>query len=232
MSAPSSEDRIRELVRDLRPVRPIPPLRSEAAVVAGTGLAVVCLAWRMGAFLPRARLDPAWLDARFLVILFGLALVAFGAISAALASAVPGRERSVRVGFRIGMLGIFLTLASGLFGVTRSAVELSPAAASAAAACLVTSWVLGFASCAVACVFIARSAMRRPNASAALAIAGSVALGAFVVHAYCPAGDALHQLVAHAAAPLIAVAVLTPLVSVVLRYGTRLDRLDGPRPKS
>ena len=74
MSAPSSEDRIRELVRDLRPVRPIPPLRSEVAVVAGTGLAVVCLAWRMGAFLPRARLDPAWLDARFLVILFGLAL--------------------------------------------------------------------------------------------------------------------------------------------------------------
>lgn len=232
MSAPSSEDRIRELVRDLRPVRPIPALRNEFAVVAGTALAVVFLAWRLGAFLPRAPLDSAWFDPRFLVILFGLALVAFGAISAALASAVPDRERAVRIGFRIGILGIVLMLASGLFGVARSALDLSPAAMSACAACLISALMLGFASCLVACVFIARAAMRRPNASAALAIAGSVALGAFAVHAHCSAGDAFHQLVAHAAAPLIAVAILTPLVSVVLRYGTRRDRLDAPRPKS
>lgn len=232
MSAPSSEDRIRELVRDLRPVRPIPPLRAEVAVVAGAGLAAVVLGWRLGAFLPRACEDSAWSDPRFLMILVGLALVAFGAISAALASAVPDRERAVRIGFRIGLLGIVLTLASGFFGVERNAVDLSPAAVSATATCLVASWVLGFASCAVACVFIARSAMRGPDASAALAIAGSVALGAFAVHAHCPASDAFHQLVAHAAAPLIAVAVLTPLVSVVLRYGTRRDRLGAPRPKA
>ena len=232
MSAPSSEDRIRELVRDLRPVRPIPALRTEVAVVAAGGLAMVLLGWRFGALVPRQCVDSAWSDPRFLAILVGLALGAIGAISAALASAVPDRERVVRIGFRIGMLGILLTLASGFFGVARSALDLSPSAVSAAVTCLVTSWVLGFASCAVACVFIVRSAMRRPDASAALAIAGSGALGAFAVHAHCPAGDALHQLVAHAAAPLIAVAVLTPLVSVVLRYGTRHVRLDGPRPKS
>ena len=232
MSAPSSEDRIRELVRDLRPVRPIPSLRTEVAVVAGTGLAVVVLGWRLGAFLPRAYADSAWSDPRFLVILVGLALVAFGAISAGLASAVPDRERAVRIGFRVGALGICVTLASGLFGVARSTLDLSPAAVSACVACLSSALVLGFASCLVACVFIARAAMRRPNASAALAIAGSVALGAFAVHAHCSAGDAFHQLVAHASAPLIAAAALTPLVSVALRYGTRRDRLDAFRPKS
>ncbi len=232
MSAPSSEDRIRELVRDLRPVRPIPPLRTEVAVVAGTGLAVVVLGWGLGAFLPRACEDSAWSDPRFLVILVGLALVAFGAISAALASAVPDRERAVRIGIRIAALGIFLTLASGLFGVARSALELSPAAISAGAACLVSALVLGIASSGVACVFIARSAMRRPNSSAGLAVAGGVALGAIAVHAHCPVGDAFHQLFAHASAPLIAAAILTPLVSVVLRYGTRRDRLDVARPKA
>lgn len=229
MNTPSSEDRIRDLVRDLRPVRPIPALRTEVAVVAGVGCALVLLGWRFGALLPRPWVDPAWSDPRFLAILAGLPLVAFGAISAALASAVPARERVVRTGFRIGLLGIFLTLASGAFGVARSGADLTPAALSITVGCLVAAWVLGVASCVAACVFIARSAMRRPGASAALAVAGSGALGAFVIHTHCPANEAFHQLVAHAAAPLIAVAVLTPLVSVALRFGTRRDRLEAPR---
>ncbi len=227
MSLPSSEDRIRDLVRNLRPVRPIPPLRAGIAAVAGTGLAVIVAGWMLGAHLPRSWADAAWSDQRFLLILAGLALVAFGATSAALASAVPGRERTARAGLRIGVLGLAFTIGSGLWGVARGAVVFGPGDLSAYSACLVSALALGLSSCAVACFFIGRADMRRPSASAAMAIAGSVALGAVAVHASCPAGDALHQLVAHAAAPLLAAAVLTPLVAPALIYGTRRARLAG-----
>ena len=66
---------------------------------------MIVVGWLFGTHLPRAWADSAWSDPLFLVILVGLALVAIGAISSALASAVPGRERAVRAGFRIGVLG-------------------------------------------------------------------------------------------------------------------------------
>lgn len=232
MNAPSSEDRIRELVRDLRPVRPIPPLRVGLALVAGAGLAAVLLGWRFELFLPRAWADSAWSDPRFLLILAGLALVAFGATHAALASAVPGRDRAVRIGIRIGGLGILLALACGLLGVARTNVDLGPSAMTACAGCLISALVLGLASCVVACFWIARAAMRHLQASAALSLAGGVAIGAVAIHAHCPAGDAFHQLVAHAGAPLIATAVLTPLVALALRYATRRNRFEATRPNA
>ncbi len=232
MSEPSSQDRIQALVRDLQPVRPIPPLRAAIAAVAGTGLVVIAAGWLLGSHLPRAWTDSAWSDPRFLLILVGLALVACGAISAALASAVPGRERAVQAGFRIGGLGLAFTIGSGLWGVARSTVAFGPGDLSAYSACLASSLVLGLASCLVACVFIARAAMHRPHASAALASAGGVALGAIAVHASCSAGDALHQLVAHASAPLVAAAVLTPLVSLVLIYAARRAARDAVRGRS
>jgi hypothetical protein len=202
-------------------VRPIPPLRAAVAAVTGTGLAVIGVGWLFGTHLPRDRADSAWSDPLFLVILVGLALAAIGAISSALASAVPGRERAARAGFRIGVLGLSFTLGSGLWGIARNAFAFALGDLSTYAACLASALALGLASCVVACVLIGRADMRRPNASAALAIAGSVALGAVAVHASCPAGDALHQLVAHASAPLIAATILTPLVSAALIYGAR-----------
>ena len=229
MSVPSSEDRIHALVRDLRPVRPIPPLRAGIAAVVGSGLAVIGVGWLFGTHLPRAWADSAWSDPRFLVILVGLALVAIGAISSALASAVPGRERAARASFRIGMLGLSIALASGLWGIARNTFGFGSSDLSAYSACLVSALALGLASCVVACVLIGRADMRRPNASAALAITGSVSLGAVAVHASCPAGDALHQLVAHASAPLIAAAVLTPLVAAALIYGARRGGRDAVR---
>jgi hypothetical protein len=210
-------------------VRPIPPLRASVAAVAGTGLAVIGVGWLFGTHLPRVWADSAWSDSLFLVILAGLALAAIGAISSALASAVPGRERAARMGFRIGVLGLSFTLGSGLWGIVRKPFVFGLGDLSAYSACLVSALALGLASCVVACVLIGRAEMRRPNASAALAIAGSVALGAVAVHASCPAGDALHQLVAHASAPLITAAVLTPLVSSALIYGARRGRRDAVR---
>jgi formyltetrahydrofolate synthetase len=81
---------------------------------------------------------------------------------------------------------------------------------------------LGLASSLLASGFIAYAAMRRPSLGAALALTGGVALGAAAVHTTCPSDSALHQLIAHSLAPLVAAALLTlPLAALLRRWRGR-----------
>jgi hypothetical protein len=224
MSAPSTEERIRDLVRDLRPVRPIPPLRTAGAAALGIFLLILAADWLLGGFALRPRTDPAWSDPSYLAALVGLTLLALGATTAALASAVPGREGALRLGVRVAALGMGAAIAGGLWGLARSEVRFSTEELAACVSCMERAVQLGIASSLLACGFIVYAAMRRPSAGAALALIGGVALGAAAVHSTCPSNDALHQLVAHTLAPLVAAAILTlPLAALLRRWQVRAD---------
>ena len=75
MSSRPAEERIRDLVADLRPVRRIPPLRVALAWTVLPWLVVVSLAWSLGRSRPRALGDPFWSSPFALSILAGLLAV-------------------------------------------------------------------------------------------------------------------------------------------------------------
>lgn len=230
MNAPSTEDRIRDLVRDLHPVHPIPSLRTAGAAALGIFLLIVAADWLLGGFGLRPGTDAAWSDPTYLAPLLGLLLAALGATTAALASAVPGREGALRLGVRVAALGMGMAIAGGLWGLARTDVHFSTEELLACVSCMQRAVQLGIASSLLACGFIVYAAMRRPSAGAALALIGGVALGAAAVHSTCPSNSALHQLVAHTLTPLVAAAILTfPLAALLRRWRGRADASAASR---
>lgn len=222
----TAEDRIRSLSRTLRPVRPIPPLWAIAAVGAGIWLAVFLLLQWMGDPRPRPFDHPDWSDPGFLSILAGLALVGVGATFGALASSVPGREATTRAGLVCAALGGIVAIASGLLSTTAAELRMDHEELIACLSCISHSTVLGILSALVSCAFIAYAVLRRPGASAALAIIGGVAFGAIVVHASCEASSGFHRLVSHVLAPLFAAALLTLPIALATRLLSNRLRRD------
>lgn len=217
-----TEQRIRELARDLEPVRPIPRLRMVELGVVASWAAIVFADWLAGGWAPRAASDSAWVTPSYLGALAGVALVAVGAISAALASAVPGREAAVRVGLRVTAVGAALALAGWALGVTIGPVDHGGEDLGSILGCATKALGLGVVPTLLACAFVAFAVLRRASVSAALAVGGGVALGAVAVHASCPSNSALHQLVAHTLAPAAAVILLTaPLAPLLGRWARR-----------
>lgn len=221
MSTTSPEDRIRDLVADLRPVRRIPPLRAPLAWAVLTWLAVVALDLALGRSRLRALDDPFWSSPFALAILSGLLVVGLGSTAAALASSVPDRASALRWGLVSCAIGAGLAVGAALLQLSGVLPAADPGWWRGSLACLSHAFGLGLVSGLVALRFIGRAAMWRPRASSTLAIAGAVALGAGVVHATCRAGETYHQLVAHALAPAIVAALL------VIPLGLAMRRLYG-----
>ncbi len=221
MTARTAEEKIRELARDLAPVRPIPPLRSALAAAVALGLVALAAQWLLGG--PGLRAGGAVASSLpYLATLAGLALVAFGAIGAALAGAVPGREVSARLGARVAAFGLVLAIAGGLWGIAHGDAPAAGEDLSACLSCIGRAFTLGAAPTLLACAFIVYAAVRRPGLGTALAIAGGVALGAAAVHATCPSDSPLHWILAHTLAPVAAMIVLTaPLAALLARWTRR-----------
>jgi hypothetical protein len=217
-----TEQRIRELARDLEPVRPIPRLRTAGAGILAAWAALVFVDWLAGGWAPRGPSDSAWVTPSYLGALAGVALVAFGATSAALASAVPGRGAALRVGLRVTALGAALALAGWAVGASLGPADHGGEDLRSILGCAAHAFGLGLVPALLACAFAAFAALRRARVTAALALAGGVALGAVAVHASCRSNSALHQLVAHTLAPAAAVILLTaPLAPLLGRWARR-----------
>jgi hypothetical protein len=222
VSAGSSEDRIRELARQLTPVRPIPPLRAVLAAALGLGGVAVVAHWLLGGPGPRPVGAVVW-GLPYLATLAGLALLTVGALVAALASAVPGREAAIRLGSVAAIFGAALAVAGGLWGSVTGDAPGGGEAAGGYAWCLARALALGAAPALLACAFLSYASLRRPVPSAALALAGGGALGAFAVHATCASDSSLHWLLAHTMAPALGVVVLTgPLALLLARRARRV----------
>ncbi|MFO0690082.1 MAG: hypothetical protein U0900_15400 [Myxococcota bacterium] len=225
MSSRPAEERIRDLVADLRPVRRIPPLRVALAWTVLPWLVVVSLAWSLGRSRPRALGDPFWSSPFALSILAGLLAVGLGSTAAALASAVPDRARAMQWGLVSCAIGASIAVGGALLQLSGSLPAADPGWWRGSLACLSHAVGLGLVTGFVALRFVGAAAMWRPRASATLAVAGAVALGAGVVHASCRAGETYHQLVAHALAPAIVAGLLSIPLGLAMRrlYGVALS---------
>jgi hypothetical protein len=222
MSARTAEEQIRELAQDLAPVRPIPPLRSALGAAVTLGLVALAAHWLLGG--PGLRPGGGAVSSLpYLATLAGLVLVALGALGAALAAAVPGREATARLGAGVATAGVVLAVAGNLWGIVAGDGQMAGERITDCLSCIGRALTLGAAPVLLACAFIVYAAVRRPGAGTALALAGGMALGAAAVHATCPSDSPMHWLLAHTLAPVVAVLVLTAPLAALLARRTRRD---------
>ena len=218
----TTERLLQNLSQGLVPVRRIPRIRVALVGVAIAFAAAVALDARLAHPMPdfgRA----VWGGFASVSVLFGLAAAAAGGIVAALSRALPGREPDGQVALGVALVGLLLAVAGGTGASLLAGRSDLHLAVQPSAMCIVRSTALGLLPALVMCLFLGWAGGRRPLVGAALALLGALGLGAGFVHASCGLGDALHMLVGHAAAPLIATSLLVaPLVLLVRWSATRL----------
>ena len=217
MSEPSTEQLIHDLAQDVPSVRRIPALRAVMTAVVAVWVIAVAGMWIFGSPLLDLIRSIPWRDPKFASVLVGLSLIAVGATSAALATAVPGRERVASASGGAALLGVVLALGGGLWAVfgaaPRGAADLS-----GCLVCMSHAGALALLPGLVASLFLARAYARRPLLGAGFAVAGTVALGALVVHISCRGGGALHMLLGHALAPVFLGFALAVPIGLLVRY--------------
>ena len=221
----ATEALVRRLARALEPVRPIPRLWVVATLVVALGVLAFAADLLLGGQGFRPLGDPAWASPGYWVILLGLAMAAIGGLSGAVASAVPGRKTALRFGIGAVAIGLALAIGAALAGLRGKSGGVSADEILACLWCMGRAAEIGLLSLIAAAGFVASAAALRLGASAALAVVGSVALGAAFVHVTCPSDDPLHHLVSHALTPAIAAGVITVPLGIVLR---RLKRRRDP----
>lgn len=217
MSEPKAEDRIEALVQELEPVQPIPRLRTVLALaLALVPLAVVAHFFFGGPGL-RGPVGGTGLPV-FAGILVGLLLVAGGALAAAFARAVPGREAAGRRGAALAVAGGALALVAsgvGVWLVGRGDVGLAECSG-----CILHSVGLGVLPFAVVIGFVLRAFADRFGPAILLGVIGGVALGAAAVHLTCGSDQPMHWLLGHALGPVVLGLILAgPALLLVGRSG-------------
>jgi len=226
MTGRSTEDLVQQLVRNLSPVKPIARLRVAAAgVVALWVAAVVATAWMTGAW-PRFGDTEFWLDPVAITILLGLGCVAAAAVVAALASAIPGRERLAQAsGIGAGLAAIWL-IGCGLWAVGGNATESAGGLFAGCASCLVHALVLAIPAALAASYYLSRGAPKHRRFASGVAAAGAAGLGALAVHATCSMAGGFHLLLGHCLTPMIAGLVFAlPLAWLIQRWSQAASEL-------
>lgn len=198
-----SEALVRELARELEPVRRVPRLRTVALAVAGAFALGLAAQAGLGGPLPLRVAGMPWGEAPFLLLLAALLLGGAGCLLAALGSAVPGRGGCARAGRGLAAGGLLAVGVSGALAVEAGeAVARAPAAAELR--CALRAGLLGLVPALVVATFLARALARHPRRGALLAAVGAVGLGAAAVHASCGVGDVAHRLLGHGLLPVAA----------------------------
>ncbi len=220
---------LRELTHDLEPVRRIPSLRS-AALLALVSCAVAAGLHSAATDRPFPLLAAGlpWSEGSFLVTLGGLALASGGALAAALAGAVPGRDVASRAGRLTAAAGVTLAVGGAAWWLlVADAMETSFSLASCVG-CASHALLLALPPALVVGLFLGHALARRPRTLSAFAAMGALALGACVTHASCTDGGALHVALSHVAAPLVLAMLLALPLSWWVRHraGSATDARD------
>jgi len=219
MTGRSTEDLAAQLVRNLSPVKPIARLRVAAAgVVALWVAAVVVTGWTTGAW-PQLGDMAFWRDPIAVTILLGLGFVAAAAVVAALASAIPGRERLAQAsGIGAGLAAAWL-IGCGLWAVGASPPEATGVVFTGCASCLAHALVLAMPAALAVGHYLSRGAPQHRRFASGVAAAGAAGLGALAVHTTCSMAGGFHLLLGHCSTPLIAGLVFAlPLAALIRRW--------------
>lgn len=221
MTGRSTEDLVQQLVGNLSPMKPIARLRVAAsAVVALWFAAVVATDWMTGTW-PRIGEAAFWSDPITVMILLGLMVAAAGAVVAALASAVPGREPLARAGWvSAGTAAVWL-IGCGLWAVVGGESEPAASSFAGSASCLAHALLLAIPAALATSFYLSRGAPQHRLIASGVAAAGAASLGAVAVHATCSVTGGFHLLVGHCLTPIIAGLLLALPLAGLIRHWTR-----------
>ena len=219
MTSRSTEDLVQQLVRNLSPLKPVARLRVAVLVVVALWVtAVVATSWMTGQW-PRFGEAAFWSDPITVAVLLGLTVTAAGAVVAALASAVPGREALARAGrvsagsAAVGLIGC------GLWAVGGSESESAAGLFAGSAGCLAHALVLAIPAALLASFYLSRGAPQHRLVVSGVAAAGVGGLGALAVHATCSVAGGFHLLLGHCLTPIIAgILFALPLAGLIQRW--------------
>jgi hypothetical protein len=220
VSGDSTRDLIRDLASDLAPVKPLPRVRFVAAAVLLLWLAIAAAQIALRGLAPTF-----WHTLTLPIsaggIFAGLLAAGCGGVLAALALAIPGRERLARVGFVLGGAGMGVAAGIGVALVAQGPLDAWRLPGVNDVGCLSTALAVGLAPALALAWFGGRAAPFRPLAIALAAAAGAAALGGSVAQATCAAEDGIHLLIAHALVPAIGAFVLALPLLVAIRRSAR-----------
>jgi len=219
MTGRSTEDLVQQLVQDLPPVKPIARLRVAAAGIVALWVgAVVAMGWMTGAW-PRFGEVAFWSDPIAVAVLFGLTVAAAGAVVAALASAVPGREPLARAGRISAGTAVVWLIGCGLWAVAGGESESAANLFAGSASCLAHALVLAIPAALAASFYLSRGAPQHRLIASGVAAAGAAGLGAVAVHATCSVAGGFHLLLGHCLTPVIAGLLFAlPLAGLIRRW--------------
>lgn len=217
MSADPTRDLIRDLAGDLTPVRPLPRLRFVVAAVLLLWLAIGVVGVALRGLAPTF-FETLAMPVSAGGIFAGLFVAGLGGVLAALALAIPGRERLARAAFALGGAGMAIAAGVGLALIARSPLVEWRWPAGHDLPCLLTALVVGLVPALALGWFAGRAAPFRPLAVALAAAAGAAALGGSVAQATCPAADPMHLMLGHVIVPALgAFALALPLLIAIRR---------------
>jgi hypothetical protein len=195
----ATEDLLRKLSTDLKPVRRIAPLHVSAGIVVALWALAVAFEWRLGGARPSVGELGRWNDPVYCLLFSGLVAAAGAGLVAALAQRIPGRESLARgAGVVVGLGAVLAVGAAGIQWMASGPGAMAGAAP--AWGCVMRSAILGVLPAIVAALLLRRS-WRAANG--ALVPLFAAPLGAIAVHASCVAGGAEHMLLGHALGPLL-----------------------------
>jgi hypothetical protein len=216
LSGDASEALIRELARDLDPVRPIPRIRTVVTGVIALWLAAAAIG--LTALGLRPDLGDALFGVRGVAAVFaGLGLAGLGGVVAALAMGVPGRELLARAALALAILGLLIATGVGtLLFAANPAAEVGLTWTSDLA-CLAVAVLVGLLPAVGVVWFAGRTLLFRPVMAVLAVAAATAALGAITAEGSCTHSEMRHLLVAHALAPAFGVLLLTLPLLVALR---------------
>jgi MFS family permease len=217
MSGDSTHDLIRDLASDLTPVKPLPRVRFVAAAVLLLWLAIGVVGIALKGLAPTF-----WETLAMPIsaggIFAGLLVAGVGGALAALALAIPGRERLAHAAFALGAAGMAIAAGVGFALIARSPLASWRWPGATDLPCLLTALAVGLLPALALGWFGGRAAPFRPLAIALAASAGAAALGGSVAQATCPVADAMHLMLGHALVPAIgALALALPLLVAIRR---------------
>lgn len=221
----ATNDVISELVRDLRPVRPLPVPRVRLArwAVIATGAAFVAVA----ALGIRRDVASALSSLTFQVHVFLLVVAAASSAGAALVLATPGeslgrRRRSLPV---IAMAAWTAWLAAELMPFAAGGGQVWPMGSGWG--CVMKAFAVGAAPGFALAFMLRRGAPGDVTGTATYAALAGAAVGALGVEVTCPLSNPMHLLLWHAG-PALAVVIGVSLLCRGLLGA--FERLPGARP--
>jgi len=214
----STERLISSLAADLEPVQPLPRLRSAFAGVLAVSLAILGLV--LLGDEAQSGFASILSDRIYLTSFISLLIAAFAGTTSALAAAVPGRHRLELGGILVAWLGLASAALACLIGMRALGLDAPASPAGLDAMCFRRAWLYLLLPAAAILSFVARGWAAHPLRAASIALLGSGAIGAGIVHASCGFAAPEHLLIGHLSVPIALLLLgLYPLSLILRRIG-------------